>query len=128
MAFSHAITTRGGALSARRAMPSAIAGATKRRMLGPTAVVTTVAREISSNNASASAPLSMPETPETSWSRAPGPTSSTRYAPAALMLAMSSLATSAKTSRKPASWSSSPTKPRPMLPAPKWTAVPVVTR
>src|SRR5690606_11919829 len=47
IAFSQAITARGAAASALSASASAISGATKRRMFGPTAVVTTSAVAIS---------------------------------------------------------------------------------
>lgn len=77
MAFSHAMICRGGAEGSRRASPATIGGATKRRIVGPTAVVTTFAVEISSTSSSGWVALLIARKPVTTLSTPPSPTSCT---------------------------------------------------
>ena len=57
IAFSQAITASGAAPSARARSPSTMTGATNFRMVGPTAVVTISAREISAATSCSLVPL-----------------------------------------------------------------------
>jgi hypothetical protein len=73
-------------------------GATKRRIVGPTAVVTTSAVAISSISACGSVALLIARKPVTTVSVPPSPTSWTVYSEAALMASTKDAATSENTS------------------------------
>ena len=65
MAFSHAMICRGGEVGSRSASPATRCGATKRRMVGPTAVVTTFAPATSSMTSSGCSALLIARNPVT---------------------------------------------------------------
>src|SRR6478609_73146 len=122
MAFSHAITASLPAPSGRAAIPAAMAGATNFRMCAPTAVVTMSADAMASVSWSACFAELRAEYPRTTVVRGSSPTSCTEYESDCCRPSIRASATSANTRSYPAPSSSNPTKPRPMFPAPKWTA------
>ncbi len=97
MAFSHAITCNGGRPASRAVSAATMCGATKRRIVGPTAVVTTSASAISATTFSGSDWLFTARKPVTVRSRPPSPTSCTVYSEAALIASTSGAATSENT-------------------------------
>ena len=123
--FSHAITSNVCLLSAslRALIPSAINGAMNFKILGPIAVVTKSVVLIASTTFSGCSPLLIPSTFSTWIFFWPGAANSISYSPRWFKALMIVSFTSTKSIPKPFAAKVSPINPRPILPAPKCTAL-----